>query len=172
MSYSIGELDSIKQSNLLERCLRSSVQLLIVIEPGTPVGFERIRRIRSELIQRGGFLVAPCPHDSTCPIEKGDWCHFTVRVERSSLHRRLKEGSLGYEDEKFSYVAFAKEKVAFPQSRVLRHPERHSGHIKLKLCTSNNSLDYPIISKKMGELYKHARKTEWGETFPPFGVFA
>ncbi len=94
----------------------------------------------------------------------GDWCHFAARVERSSLHRRLKGGSLGYEDEKFSYVAATKEPFSLPDSRILTHPERHSGHIILKLCTSEG-VQHPTISKKMGPLYKQARKAEWGDAF-------
>lgn len=95
----------------------------------------------------------------------GDWCHFSARVERSSLHRRLKGGTLGHEDEKFSYVAATKHAFPFPASRVLREPVRHSGHVILKLCTEEG-VKQPTISKKMGELYKQARKVEWGDVFP------
>lgn len=161
-SYSAGELDNSILLGLLERCWKAANQLLVVVEPGTPVGFERIRKIRSQLIDWKGHLVAPCPHELACPMTGGDWCHFSARVERSSLHRRLKRGSLGHEDEKFSYVAAAKEEFPFPQARILRHPLRHSGHVVLKLCTAEG-VKTPTISKKQGDLYKQARKAEWGD---------
>lgn len=164
LSYSIGELHPQRIEPFIQLCWEATQQLLLIVEPGTPVGFERIRAIRRQLIDQGAHLIAPCPHHLACPMANGDWCHFAARVERSSLHRRLKGGSLGYEDEKFSYVAATKIPFPLPSSRILSQPERHSGHIVLKLCTSEG-VQYPTISKKMGELYKQARKAEWGDEF-------
>ena len=165
LSYSVGELRRESIAPLMNLCWKSANQLLLVIEPGTPVGFERIRLIRRHLIDWGAHLIAPCPHHAACPMTGRDWCHFSARVERSSLHRRLKGGSLGYEDEKFSYVAATKTPFPLPSSRVLSQPSRHSGHIILKLCT-DEGVQQPTISKKMGGLYKQARKVEWGDVFP------
>lgn len=166
LSYSIGELPADKQQPLIDLCYQQSDQVLAIIEPGTPVGFERIRAIRRHLISKGGQLVAPCPHAVACPMPEGDWCHFSVRLERSFFHRRLKGGSLGYEDEKYSYVAVTKSPCSLPETRVLRSPQKRSGHILLTLCTSEG-IKHEIISKKMGEAYRWARKSEWGSPFPP-----
>lgn len=164
LSYSVGELSPQRIAPLIDLCWNSTQQLLLIVEPGTPAGFERIRSIRRQLIERGAHLIAPCPHHLACPMAGGDWCHFAARVERSSLHRKLKGGSLGYEDEKFSYVAATKEPFQLPEARILRQPERHSGHINLKLCTPDG-VQYPTVSKKMNALYKQARKAEWGDAF-------
>jgi len=164
-SYSIGELSSEKVPPLIERAWESARKFLLVVEPGTPAGFERIRTIREQLIALGGHPIAPCPHANTCPMTGGDWCHFAARVERSSLHRRVKSGTLGYEDEKFSYVAFAKEQIPLPPSRILSPPAKHSGHVRLKLCTPEG-LKEEIISKKRGEFYRVAKKADWGSAFP------
>ncbi len=164
-SYSIGEVADQERIRVVEQGWKAAKQLLVVVEPGTPAGFERIRSIRRQLIEWGAHLIAPCPHHVACPMTGGDWCHFSVRVERSSLHRRLKGGTLGHEDEKFSYVAATKSPFPLPQARILRHPLRHSGHVQLKLCTSEEGLQYPTISKKMGDVYKVARKAEWGDAW-------
>lgn len=164
LSYSVGELAESSRESLIQASWQATSQFLVVIEPGTPVGFEGIRAIRSQLMSLGAHLVAPCPHELVCPMAGGDWCHFSERIERSSLHRRLKEGSLGYEDEKFSYVIASKTPCILPQSRVLRHPLKRSGHVVLTLCTKDCGLKQETISKRNGEDYKIARKLEWGDT--------
>lgn len=163
-SYSIGELPSDSISALINKGWLSAEKILAIIEPGTPVGFERIRNIRRQLIETGGHLVAPCPHQKACPMAGGDWCHFSARLERSSYHRLLKQGSLGYEDEKFSYVAAAKDSYVLPPARVLRHPLHRSGHVILTLCTPLG-IERPTISKKNGQAYKEAKKAAWGSVF-------
>ncbi len=161
LSYSIGELPSAAIELLIERSWEAAKQFLVVIEPGTPAGFERIRSIRANLLGWGGYLVAPCPHPLACPMEGKDWCHFSERVERSSLHRRLKGGSFGHEDEKFSYVVFSKTPVSLPKARILRHPLKRTGHVVLNLCTSDG-IKQETISKRDPESYKKARKLDWG----------
>lgn len=61
LSYSIGELHPQSIEPLIDLCWKSTKQLLLIVEPGTPVGFERIRLIRRQLIDKGAHLIAPCP---------------------------------------------------------------------------------------------------------------
>lgn len=171
LSYSIGELAPTIIPVLLEKCWQAANHLLVIIEPGTPVGFERIRLIRRQLIEMGGHLVAPCPHHVACPMEGGDWCHFAARVERTSFHRRLKSGSLSYEDEKFSYVAASKLAHPLPPARILRQPHHRSGHSVFTLCTAGG-VKQTTVSKRCGSDYKLARKLEWGDSFPFEGLIA
>jgi ribosomal protein RSM22 (predicted rRNA methylase) len=161
LSYAIGELDPSIVPGLIEACWKATNKVLFVVEPGTPAGFERIRAIRSQLIALGSHMVAPCPHQLTCPMVGTDWCHFSERVERSSFHRRIKGGSLGYEDEKFSYVAVSKQPCKLPYARVLRHPVKRSGHLMLTLCTADEGLKVETVSKRYPEDYRLARNLEW-----------
>lgn len=161
LSYSIGELPSSDVGPLIEKCWALTNRYLIVIEPGTRKGFEVIRGVRGRLVESGAHLVAPCPHAAECPMSEDDWCHFFRRIERSSLHRQTKKGTLGYEDEKYSYLIAAKEPCIYPQARVLRHPQKRSGHVGLELCT-REGLKSQIVSKRTPEEYKSARKLEWG----------
>lgn len=162
MSYVVGELPTEALSSLIQRGWNATNQIFVIIEPGTPHGFEKIRKIREQLILLKAYMVAPCPHVDRCPMEKGDWCHFSERLERSSLHMLAKDVSMGYEDEKFSYVAFSREFVKLPQARILRHPQKRSGHISFTLC-ARQGLEQRVISKRHGEVYKQARKWEWGD---------
>ncbi|HKX31644.1 MAG TPA: small ribosomal subunit Rsm22 family protein, partial [Blastocatellia bacterium] len=108
-SYVLGEIGERELGGLLDSAWQAASRFLVIIEPGTRRGFELIRTARETLLRLGGRTLAPCPHQNACPMPADDWCHFSRRVERSSLHRRLKGAELGYEDEKFSYVAVTRE---------------------------------------------------------------
>jgi ribosomal protein RSM22 (predicted rRNA methylase) len=155
--YSVGEFSTY----LVDRLWQSARVALVVIEPGTPRGFGTIRHARHELLAAGAHMVAPCPAETPCPIADSDWCHFAARVERSSLHRRLKEGDLGYEDEKFSYLALAREPVMPARSRVVRRPQHHPGLIVLETCTPQG-LRMERVTKRDRPAFRAARKAVWG----------
>lgn len=162
MSYVIGELPIDRLLEVILQTWQSASQVLVVIEPGTPHGFERIRFAREQLIQAGGWVAAPCPHCKACPMPSDDWCHFSKRLERSSVHMAVKDVLLGYEDEKYSYVVASRQPVVLPEARILRHPQIHSGHVDMFLC-SKEGLEKKTISRRHGEVYKKARKLDWGD---------
>lgn len=157
-SYSLGEAGG----EMIRRAWQAARVALIVIEPGTPRGFAFIREIRGALLAGGAHMVAPCPAEGACPVVDPDWCHFAARVERSSLHRRVKGGELGYEDEKFSYLAVARHAVELPAARIVRHPQHHPGLIEIATCTPGG-LRSERIGKRDRERFRAARKAAWGD---------
>lgn len=161
--YSLGELDR----PLAQRLWHATRVALIVIEPGTPTGFALVRSIRDGLLSAGAHMLAPCPAQTPCPMVDPDWCHFAARVERSSLHRRLKEAQLNYEDEKFSYIALSRTPAALPEARIIRHPQHNPGLITLETCTPAG-LQKLRITKRHKEGFRQARKSSWGEAFHPY----
>lgn len=163
-AYSVGEIES----NLVARLWSAARVALVVIEPGTPRGSERIAGVREQLLDLGAYMAAPCPAAMACPLGDNDWCHFAARVERTSLHRRLKDGGLGYEDEKYSYVAVTREAVALSGARVLRHPRHYPGLIELELCTPVGTQKVRV-TKRDKERFRSARKAAWGSVFPVVG---
>jgi ribosomal protein RSM22 (predicted rRNA methylase) len=96
-----------------------------------------------------------------------DWCHFAARVERTSMHRRLKGGTLGHEDEKFSYLAFARDPVTWPGSRIVRRPAISSGFVRLQLCVEGSELHDETVSRSRRGEYRMARHAHWGDAWPP-----
>lgn len=164
-SYALNELDDRKRAEVLQNLWACAGKLLIIIEPGTPVGFAQLRQARETLIALGGHVAAPCVHQGECPLPADDWCQFTARVSRSRLHKLLKGGDVPYEDEKFSYLAVAKEPARSAETRILRHPQKESGRITLRLCTAEGITD-KVVTKKHGELFKRARKADSGDAFP------
>ncbi|MEU3019733.1 small ribosomal subunit Rsm22 family protein [Nocardiopsis sp. NPDC007018] len=167
MSYVLNELTPRVQEEVV-RSLARRAGTVVLIEPGTPEGYARVIAARRQLAEEGLTVAAPCPHGEACPIAPGeDWCHFSERLNRSGVQRRLKFGTLGFEDEKFSFVAATSAPVARPANRVLRHPHKRKGLVSLNLCTTPPGVEERVVSKRQGETYRAARKAEWGDAWPP-----
>jgi ribosomal protein RSM22 (predicted rRNA methylase) len=167
VSYVLGELTEADRGSVVDAAA-AAAQAVVIIEPGTPDGYTRVIEARDRLIRAGFQVAAPCPHSAACPIVPGeDWCHFSARVSRSSLHRQVKGGSLAYEDEKFSYVAAARFPVTPAPSRVVRKPQIRKGQVLLDLCETDPSLRRETVTKRHGLLYKAARDADWGDAWPP-----
>lgn len=165
LSYALGELSAAHARRLVIAAWQAS-QLLILIEPGTPTAFERMAEWRKSLIVEGATIAAPCPHEKECPmLTRGDWCHFAERLERTAEHRRIKGGSLGYEDEKFSYLAATRLPVPRRAARIVRHPQIHSGYVQLQLC-GDDGLRPMTVTKSQKDIYRAARKAAWGDRWP------
>jgi ribosomal protein RSM22 (predicted rRNA methylase) len=162
ISYAIGELNEHIIEPLIKAAWEASLQHCVIIEPGTQLGFEKIRLVRDLLIKSGAFILAPCSHANACPMQNGNWCHFPQRLERSFLQRYVKEATLGFEDEKFSYLIASKYPGESFEGRILRHPKKHSGHVELELCTAEG-LKKETISRKQGDRYKKSRHASWGD---------
>jgi ribosomal protein RSM22 (predicted rRNA methylase) len=118
--------------------------------------------LRDLLIELGAFIAAPCPHHKVCPLKRNDWCHFSKRLSRSRIHRDIKQASLSYEDEKFSYLVALRLPGVHPTARIIRKPLQRSGHVTLDLCASEG-LKRQTISKRDKGLYKAATQAGWGD---------
>ncbi|MFG3345047.1 small ribosomal subunit Rsm22 family protein [Streptomyces sp. NPDC048018] len=168
VSYVLNELTEADRTALVTEAARAA-QAVVIVEPGTPDGYERIIEARTRLVEAGFTVAAPCPHSGACPIVPGtDWCHFAARVSRSSLHRKVKGGSLPYEDEKFAYVAASRFPVTPVAARITRRPQIRKGQVLLDLC-GPDGLGRDTVTKRHGPLYKQARDAEWGDPWPPAG---
>jgi ribosomal protein RSM22 (predicted rRNA methylase) len=170
VSYVLGELTPADREALTDAAAAAATGVLLVVEPGTPDGYARVLAARDRLAAAGWSVLAPCPHSGTCPVTGTDWCHFAARVPRTALHRRLKGGTLGYEDEKFSYAALARPGTAWgapAPARVVRHPQQRKGQVLMELCDRDGTLARTTVAKRHGDLYRAARDAGWGDAWPP-----
>ncbi|MFD5566690.1 MULTISPECIES: small ribosomal subunit Rsm22 family protein [Streptomyces] len=167
VSYVLNELSEPDRAALVDAAARAA-GAVVIVEAGTPDGYARVIDARDRLIGAGFHIAAPCPHSAACPIVPGtDWCHFSARVSRSSLHRQVKGGSLAYEDEKFSYVAATRFRPAPAASRIVRKPQIRKGQVLLDLCEADELLRRTTVTKRHGDLYRAARDADWGDAWPP-----
>jgi ribosomal protein RSM22 (predicted rRNA methylase) len=161
-AYSLNELPP----EVAARLWSAARVALVAIEPGTPAGFARIREIRGQLLGRGARMIAPCPAETPCPLVSPDWCHFAARVERSSLHRRVKDAGLNYEDEKFSYVALAHQAVPLAAGRIVRRPDHRPGLVALEICRAGG-IGAERVSRGDRPAFRAARGAAWGDAWDP-----
>lgn len=163
LAYVLDELSAAQGLALVERLWASTSGLLVIVEPGTPAGWRRVMAVRSRLVELGAHLAAPCPHSQACPIAEPDWCHFSRRVARSRLHRLTKRGEVPWEDEKYIFVAASRTPVEAFSARVLAPARGGSGKVQLKLCQQDGSVEDKLLTKRDGELFKTARRVDWGD---------
>jgi ribosomal protein RSM22 (predicted rRNA methylase) len=178
-SYALGELSTLAERVTAVRQLWALTRdVLVLIEPGTPQGSSIVREMRAHILHmekkklrrsaeggegdveseaRGAFVVAPCPHDGQCPMDKkSNLCHFIQRLERTTSQRVTKRQSKptplrAYEDEKFSFV-------------VLRRGSRPSVPYPLEGLTieAPEEEDFEFIEDPMSLLDKTREESEDG----------
>ncbi len=162
-SYVLGELSDQERSSAALRLWQAADSLLLLLEPGTPAGFARLKALRGLLMSQGAYIAAPCPCQGDCLLPEEDWCHFGCRVARSRLHKQLKGGDAPFEDEKFAYLALCRHAPSPGAGRILRRPYIEPGTITLRLCTPAG-LEARTIRKK-DPRFKEVRKADWGKRF-------
>ncbi len=163
IAYVLDELDPAHRAPLLDRLWSLSADILLIVEPGTSAGWRRIIDARTQLLNVGAHLVAPCPHRAACPLAAPDWCHFSRRVARSRAHLVAKDAEVPWEDEKFIYLAVSRHAGALPHARVIAQPRPGSGKVALKLCAADGSARTELVSRRQGDRYKAARRADWGD---------
>ncbi|MER8658020.1 small ribosomal subunit Rsm22 family protein [Mesorhizobium sp. M0847] len=163
-AYVLDEIAPASLPKLVVRLWHLTGDTLLIVEPGTPAGWQRILAVRRQLLEAGAHVLAPCPHEAPCPLEPPDWCHFSRRVARSRRHRLAKDADVPWEDEKFIYVAASRQAAPVRQPRVIAPPKSGSGKVLLKLCQPDGGAGETLFTKREGELFKAARRLDWGDT--------
>ena len=164
--YAIAEVPEASLATAIDALWNVCAGLLVIVEPGTPQGFARIHAARIRLLELGARIVAPCPGAYACPIVAPDWCHFSVRLPRSRAHLKAKGASVPFEDERFSYVAVARDTVpiSLPSARVVSEPHLAKPGVRLRLCTDAKIAER-MIPRRDKPAHKHAAKLKWGDAF-------
>jgi ribosomal protein RSM22 (predicted rRNA methylase) len=163
-AYVLDEITPASLPKLIERLWHLTGEMLVIVEPGTPAGWQRILAARAQLIEAGAQIIAPCAHHAPCPIVAPDWCHFSRRVARSRVHRLAKEADVPWEDEKFIYLAASRHAPVARESRVLAPARSGSGRAQLKLCRPDGQVETRMFTKRDGPVFKEARRADWGDT--------
>lgn len=164
LSYVLDEIAPAEADILVDRLWSLTAGVLVIVEPGTPAGWQRVLAARERLVRSGAHLLAPCPHIAPCPLAAPDWCHFARRVARSRLHRLAKGGDVPWEDEKYIFVAASRQPGEAVSARILAPPRTAKGMITLKLCRADASVADRTVTKREGSTFRAARRLDWGDS--------
>jgi len=137
---------------------------LVIVEPGTPAGFDHILSARAALLASDARIVAPCPSAYPCPIKAPDWCHFAQRLPRSRAHMRAKHAVVPFEDEKFSYLVVARDEIVLAPTtaRIVAPPRATKPSLQLRLCTQGGIVERAVL-KRDKAAFKAVAKKRWGD---------
>jgi len=166
VAYALTELE-IGAAERLVTALLAKAGRVVIVEPGTPRDYARLMMVRAAAIAAGARLVAPCPHQGTCPLPEGDWCHTSVRLPRSRTHMRLKTATVPFEDERHAYLVL--ESPTCPPvdtekgGRILRPPHVSKHEIAFDLCRPDGTLGKARIASRDRAAFKAAGKLDWGD---------
>jgi ribosomal protein RSM22 (predicted rRNA methylase) len=197
IAYVLNELPETAQDELLLAAWEKARHGIFLLEPGTPDSSRRMLKARTQWTALGGRLVAPCPQAGTCPLDpdqarppqtadtappasrraaetKTQWCHFSVRLERRGLHKAVKGGALGYEDEKFCWLYISKDPSQGPSAPFRLHsdPHRVNRNISLEVCDAQGTRRRLFYKRREthAALRQAARQLFWGAAWDPASV--
>lgn len=162
--YVLAELAEERAAAVALDLWQSADKALVLIEPGTPQVFARIRAARAALVAAGAHVAAPCTHNNMCPLAGDDWCHFSQRLPRSRDHMLLKGASVPFEDERYSYVAVTREPIAHHAARILAPPLESKPGLTFKLCDATG-LRAQFVASRDKDDYRRIKKRGWGDLF-------
>ena len=155
-SYVINEIEN--KESCIKKIFELSSKYIFIIEPGTPVGFQNILLAKKIAPKYNAKVIMPCSVTENCPINSGDWCHFSVRLPRIFEHQLIKSGKLSYEDEKFCFVIFAKDSAdEFVNSTVVKKPIKKKGHVIFDVCKQGKIERIVVPTKKL------EKEISWGD---------
>jgi ribosomal protein RSM22 (predicted rRNA methylase) len=163
-SYMLAELPIEAMAQTAARLWARTKLVLLLIEPGTPQGFARLRAIRKTLIEQGACVLAPCTHQSVCPMAATDWCHFKTRLQRSREHMHAKGGTVPFEDEAFAYLLLSRQPAPQTGARIIAPTLTTKAGVALKLCDTTGLHDEMVASRDKPS-YKRAKKKAWGQVW-------
>lgn len=171
MSYVLSETPANSIADVVKYILQRTKKFVVITDAGTPLSYRQMMTARTTMIDAGWKIIAPCPHQLSCPMAGYDFCHFPARFERHDEMRRLKRASANAEDEKYSYlIAIAPDEktVIETADRIVSRPLKRTGHVIIDVCSREGTIERKIVSKKNGDAYTRAKKLAWGDELTHF----
>jgi len=168
LSHVLGELDERSEAQLLaliHRCPR-----VLWVDAGARSIARRLSRIRDSLLDRFE-VVAPCPHQASCPALRGDsqhWCHLFAKpparvfMDRTwaEIGRRL---NIDLRALPYHFLAMVQRdpepRTGSGGARLIGRPEIRNKFLRFYQCEESGLTNRTVFKGREPELYKRIKKT-------------
>jgi ribosomal protein RSM22 (predicted rRNA methylase) len=164
----LNELTAPKRERLLKQAYAHCKGIMIIIEPGTPSGFQIIQTTAKDF-SGNNSLIAPYVANSFVQSDEY-WIHFSQKFIRPEFQRRLRQQmrnsplmASDWEEAKYSYVAVGKisPKEEF-WGRCIGSVTKQKGFLEVPILTQNEILHARIMKRHKKE-YAFAKDLGWGQ---------
>ena len=163
----LNELNEQQRATVVEAAFKRCNGILLIVEPGTPVGSGIVQTAAQQLAPVGTLLA---PYLGNQFVSEA-WLHFPQRFTRPDFARRLRQSmresdlmASDWEEAKYSYVVVGKLIPEItPWARVIGPTQLTKGSITVPLLTAEGRLLARVL-KRHKQAFLLAKKLRWGET--------
>jgi len=162
LGHVLGEIPPEERNAVVTSAWRMARGMLLIVEPGTPGGFNVVRAARDLLLADGALTIAPCAHNLPCPLND-DWCHFPQRLRRPEFQRRARGAPSPWEDAKYSYAALARFPPERPiWGRVILEPSFNKAYAGVLISSRDGVVRHRAL-KRDRDAFRWVKHLEWGQ---------
>jgi len=132
-SHSANEMELEEVQSIIKEI---DPEFVLFIEPGTKESFQKIIKIRTNLLKSYNTLY-PCPSNSACPMinQEDDWCHQVVRVTHEdrieSLCQKMRRDRRNMPT---CFMLFSRKSFKQDNFRLLRKPLINKAKVTAPVC--------------------------------------
>ncbi|XP_072271302.1 ribosome assembly protein METTL17, mitochondrial isoform X2 [Pyxicephalus adspersus] len=175
-AFSLNELPNLSaRQKTIQALWRKTGGFLVLVENGTKEGHQLLMEARDTVLRGGdkeiwdnrpACIFAPCPHQLKCPRLQKLPCNFVQQYQSLPLKWNAPQRW-----EKFSFLVISRGILGENGNhwpRVIGPVLRRPHHVHCQTCGSDGKLHRDVITpQKHGkDLYRCARKCEWGDRLP------
>lgn len=144
---------------------------IIILEPSTQEKGRKLMELRSQLMEKGYSIWAPCTHHESCPLltqSKKDWCHDRVHWTQPSWYQKI-ENALPIKNHTLTFSYLLASRTPAPREpnagRIVGDPLNEKGKTRWLYCR-NSEREF------LSWLHKQGKTPDWqrGES-PPLKAF-
>lgn len=170
----LNEMDERTREKTIQFAYNHCTGVLVIIEPGTPDGFESIKQVSKQLNFYQTTLIAPYIENSFINSEE---INFIQKIKRPEFQKRVRQlqrknqqperlnllPPSDWEESKYFYLAYSKFKPEIsPMGRLIARPKLFKPFVELKVLTKDG-IKIEKVFKKDRIKYKQAKKLKWGD---------